>query len=105
MASARGVALKQKEINPNGNMIVFSAASGDETAYPFPEMEHGLFTYFLLKKLKQTKGNVSLGDLQQYITDNVAKESIVSNGRLQTPTVSASPVLGDKWKMIKLNKC
>ena len=102
LASARGVALKHKKVSPIGNMIVFTASSGDETAYPFPEMKHGLFTYFLLKKLQESKGNVTMGELGNYIIENVEKESIVSNGRIQTPTISVSPSITDKWQKKKL---
>ena len=44
LASARGVAIKTKQETPAGNMIVLSAAQGDETAYPYNEKRHGLFT-------------------------------------------------------------
>ena len=102
LAAARGVAIKAKASAPSGNMIVFSAASGDETAYPYREKGHGLFTYFLLKKLQETKGDVSLSELGSYIVDNVSKESIVSNGKSQTPTVTASPSVADTWQNMKL---
>ena len=59
LASARGVAIKVKQATPVGNIVVFSAAQGDETAYPYKEEEHGLFTYYLLKKLQETKGDVT----------------------------------------------
>lgn len=49
LASARGVAIKVKQATPVGNIVVFSAAQGDETAYPYKEEEHGLFTYYLLQ--------------------------------------------------------
>lgn len=102
LASARGVAIMAKPAAPQGNMVVFSAASGDETAYPYKEKNHGLFTYFLLKKLQETKGNVTLGELGSYIIDNVTKESVVSNGKSQTPTVSTSMSLDDSWRELKL---
>ena len=53
LASARGIALKVKSGTPKGNMVVFSAAQGDETAYPYNDEGHGMFTYFLLKKLSK----------------------------------------------------
>ena len=98
MASARGVAIKAKNNVPTGNMVVFSAASGEETAYPYKEKRHGLFTYYLLKKLQMSKGNMSLGDLQDYVTDEVAKKSIVVNGKSQTPTVTPSANIGEGWR-------
>ena len=55
LASARGVAIKAKQNHPQGNMVVLSAAQGDETAHPYTEKGHGLFTYYLLKKLKETQ--------------------------------------------------
>ena len=102
LVSARGVALKVKNDTPQGNMVVFSAATGDQTAFPFKEKGHGMITYFLLKKLRDTKGDVTLGELGQYITDNVRQQSVVVNRRVQTPTVMPAGALGDGWKNIKL---
>lgn len=102
LASARGVALKAKKEDPKGNMVIFSAASGDETAMPYTEKNHGLFTYFLLKKLKESKGNVTLADLGEYIASNVSKQATVVNRKPQTPTVIPSTTMADKWERMKL---
>lgn len=102
LASARGVAFKSKQEAPKGKMIVFSAAQGDETAYPYEEQGHGLFTYYLLKKLKETEGKVSLADLGNYVVLQVKRKSIVANGKLQTPSVSASANLANAWRSLKL---
>lgn len=98
LASAKGVAIKVKYGAPKGNMVVMAAAQGDETAYFNKEAKHGLFTYYLLKKLKETKGSVTLGDLSSYIQDEVSKYSIVVNGKSQTPTVQASDNLKGRWE-------
>lgn len=87
LASARGVALKVKQDAPKGNMVVFSAATGDETAYPYKEKGHGLFTYYLLKKLQDTKGDVTLGELSEYVNKEVRRQSVVINHKSQSPTV------------------
>ncbi len=97
LASARGVALKAKNGVPQGNMVVFSAAQGDETAYPNREKQHGMFTYYLLKKLQETKGDVTLQDLGEFVTTNVKQQSIVLNGKLQTPCVIPSTAVGEAW--------
>lgn len=102
LASARGIAIKTKPQTPQGNMIVLSASQGDETAYSYKEKGHGMFTYYLLKKLQETKGNATLGEISDYVTDQVKKTSIVINGKIQTPNVSVSGALGDSWKNIKL---
>lgn len=101
LASARGVAIKSKPEAPKGKMIVFSAAQGDETAYPYEDKQHGLFTYFLLKKLQETKGNITLGELGEYIKQQVSRKSIVTNGKSQTPSVSASTSVEQNWKTLK----
>ena len=102
LASARGVALKAKSGVPQGNMVVFSAAQGDETAYPNREQQHGLFTYYLLKKLQETEGNVALKDLGDYITKQVSQQSILVNNKKQTPCVTPSASLGTEWQNWKL---
>ena len=102
LASSRGVAIKPKESAPVGNMVVFSAAQGSETAYPFSEQAHGLFTYFLLKKLQETAGNVTLGELGNYIVKNVKQQAIIVNNKSQTPTVTHSTAMENNWQGIKL---
>ncbi len=102
LASARGVAIKAKSGMPQGNMVVFSAAQGDETAYPNNDEKHGMFTYFLLKKLQDTKGDVTLQELGEYITRNVSQQSILLNGKSQTPCVTPSASLDASWREWKL---
>ena len=101
LASARGVAIKAKQEVPQGNIVVFSAAQGDQTAYPYKEKGHGLFTYYILKKLKETKGKLSLGELAEYVTTEVKKRSIIVNNKLQVPTASPSSSAKNwkNWKM------
>jgi uncharacterized caspase-like protein len=102
LASARGVAIKSKADELQGNMVVFSAASGQETAYPYKTKNHGMFTYFMLKKLKESKGDVTLDKLSDYVITNVKQQSIVVNGKSQTPMVSTSMSLVNDWKGLKL---
>ncbi len=101
LSSARGVALKVKSGVPQGNSVVLSAAQGDETALPNEEEGHGLFTYYILKKLQETNGDVTLQDLSQYVIREVGRKSAVSN-KPQTPCVTPSVTLGDEWQNWKL---
>jgi len=100
LASARGVAIKAKQGAPKGKMVILSAAQGDETAYPYKEKNHGMFTYYLLKKLRDTKGDVTFGELADYVTSEVMKQSVVTNGKMQTPQAIPSDKAEDwkKWK-------
>lgn len=100
LVSARGVAIKPRVEQLKGNVMVFSATSNDETAYPYKERGHGLFTYFLLKKLKQTHGKVSYGELADYLKTEVRRKSITLNSKWQSPTVQVSPAMKDKWQKI-----
>ncbi len=103
LSSVRGVAIKVRNNIPDGRLIVFSAAQKDETALPYNEMGHGMFTYFLLDKLRETKGDVTLGELSDYIKEMVGKQSIVSKYRKpQTPGVTVGKELENLWRGIKL---
>lgn len=102
LVAARGVAREPKKEVLEGNTIVFSAASGDETAMPFIEKGHGLFTYFLLKKLQETKGNVTYGELADYINDNVKREAFLTNEKPQNPVVATSGSFSTTWKNVKI---
>lgn len=83
---ARGVIITPREESAKGNMVVFSACTGNETAYPYNNQKHGLFTYYLLKKLQEDKGKTTYKTLADYISKNVKQQSIRLNGKLQTPT-------------------
>jgi len=102
LASARGVAIKVKEEVPEGNIVVFSAAQGDETAYAYEGKRHGLFTYYLLKKLQETKGNTTLGELTDFVTSQVKRQSVLLNGKLQVPSLLHSGQTADSWRTWKL---
>lgn len=102
LSAARGVAIRAKGETAMGNMVVFAAAQEDETASAYQEKGHGLFTYFLLKKLKETRGNVTLAELGNYLRKNVNKESVLTSGKTQTPSISASPSLGENWRNLRL---
>ena len=102
LTSARGVAMKVNRTKPNGNLVSFSAAQGDETAYPMKDEKHGMFTYFLLKKFKETKGELTLGELYDYIKTNVMQQSVVKNGKMQTPDVNPSGSISNSWRDLRL---
>lgn len=102
LVAARGVAREAKKETIEGNTVVFSAASGDETAMPYKEKQHGLFTYFLLKKIQETKGDVSYGELADYIKTNVKKEAFLTNEKPQNPVIATSEQSLNTWKSTKL---
>ena len=102
LASARGVAIKTKSIVPQGNMVIFTAAQGDETAFSLKSQQHGMFTYYLLKKLQESKGQLTLGDLSDYLTKEVKRESFEKNNKIQTPIVNTASSLATSWRTMTL---
>lgn len=102
IVAARGVAIKAKEEKPKGKTFVFCATSDEEAAYSYKEEKHGLFTYFLLKSLQEKKDKVTLGDLSDYITENVSRQSVLINGKKQTPTIIVPDGMKQDWAKLRL---
>lgn len=101
---ARKVAVVPKKANLNGNLVVMSAASDEQTAWQYDSQGHGLFTYYLLKKLRESGGDITLGELSEYISSNVLQTSVVVNRKRQNPSVAASPTVGQRWRTWTLKK-
>lgn len=91
LLSNRGVKVRPIENVLKGNTIIISSSLKEEASKAYDEMQHGMFTYYLLKKIQETKGNVNLQDLYEYLYFNVREKSILINNQLQTPTISISP--------------
>lgn len=102
LVAARGVAREAKKEVLSGNTVVFAAASQDETAMAYKEKTHGMFTYFLLKKLQDTKGDITYGELAEYIKKNVQKESILVNDKSQSPNIATSVAVTESWSNMTL---
>ena len=104
MLAAKGVVVKKKEATSpiNGKLVVFSASQNDQTAMLHPQQGHGLFTYYLLKKLQESKGGTTLGELADYVITNVKQKSIIVHRKSQEPTVVVSPSISNSWYNLKL---
>ncbi len=101
LISMKAVIIKPKKNAISGNIVVFASSTGTESSAVYREKQHGYFTYFLLKKLKDTKGNVNFEQLSNYIIQNVSKETGL-NGKIQTPQLNTSSQIVSKWKTWKL---
>lgn len=102
LVAARAVKIKPKKGELKGNIVVYSATSAEQAAMPFREKQHGLFTYYLLKKLQESKGKTTFSELSDYLQDNVAKKSLLVNQKDQEPEVLISDKLLGTWKTFKL---
>ena len=103
LLAARSVKVKPKEELITGNVVVFSASSGEQSSLPYTDKQHGMFTYFLLKKLQESKGNITYGKLADYVKNNVSIESLRINNKEQDPTVKISMDVQDKWESWTIN--
>ena len=62
-----------------------------------------MFTYFLLKKLQDTKGDVTYKELSDYLKEQVGVKSILINNKEQTPETNISVDLKNTWSSLKIN--
>jgi hypothetical protein len=96
------LAMKSVKIKPNeealeGNMVVFSSSSGNESSGVDRENQHGYFTWFLLQKLQQTKGDITYRALGDYLVQGVSLET-AKRSKPQTPQVGYSPQVSAVWE-------
>ena len=101
LSARKGIKVRVNKNVILGNMMVLSSSSSEETSSIYRETKHGYFTYFLLKKLKETKGDIKLEDLSNYVIDTVRKETGL-NGIVQTPEVYFSQKVAESWQAWKL---
>ena len=101
LLAARGVKINPKvdaDATVKGNLVVFSASSGEQSSLPYKAQQHGIFTYYLLKKLKESGGNVTYSELSEYITEKVSLQSLLINDKEQNPKVNVSTNSQEVWK-------
>ena len=100
-----GLSETSKFINPtsppipnDGKIVIFAATGMSQAAEPYTDKKHGMFTYFLLRKLKESKGLVNYSDLSEYLTSEVGITSLNVNRKAQDPQIGFSRDLIDNWK-------
>lgn len=80
------------------NMVLYAATAPGQTAFPYPEGSHGLFTYYLLKHLKDTKGKTSSAALGDFLSKNVSLESLKIFEKNQTPEIFIGNQAFSRWR-------
>ena len=98
LLATRSVKIEPLESNLKGNLIVFAASSGIQSALPYREKQHGFFTYYLLKKFKSSAGDLTYQELADYLKEKVSLESVLVNDKEQHPHVNVSPAIAEQWK-------
>lgn len=94
----RGIVIRPKEVPVKGNLIVMTATSSTQRSMPYQEKSHGLFTYYLLKTMKEAGAGVTIGDLFNEVSSTVRTKSILVNNMEQTPELLNGPDIDSDWK-------
>jgi len=104
VAARSGVRIKTNATTLTGKIVAFSASSGEQISLPYKDKQHGLFTYFLLKAMQENKGNLTYGDLADYILAKVQTNSITINKQEQNPKVNVSADVTSEWESWKISE-
>jgi hypothetical protein len=99
LVALKGIKVRPKMDAVAGNLVVFASCKGTESSAVYKEKQHGYFTYFLLKNLKEKSINQSFNELFIEVNYQVSKEAL-KIGKTQTPDVLPGIELGDKWKTL-----
>lgn len=81
-----------------GNLVVFTSSTGEQKSQFDSEKKHGVFTYYLLKKLKDTKGTVTYQELSDYLSREVPLFLHEKRKETQHPQVMVSPAVQQQWE-------
>lgn len=89
-----GASVRTKHVPVTGKVAALFASSEGEPAYVAKDKGHGMFTYFLCKKIKESKGNVNLQELSDYLRTSVVKATKEKTNKTQTPQIiSANSII------------
>lgn len=102
LLAARGVKIEPRKGTLNGNILVFSATSSDQSAMPYAEKKHGIFTYFLLKELQQSNGVIDYTTWLGNVGNQVTLNSLKINQKDQNPQIRVSEDIKDTWKLWRI---
>ncbi len=98
----RGITLEVKKTPVQGNLMVMTASSATQKSMPYAEKKHGMFTYFLLKSIKDAQGDISIESLFSNVKKNVEMNSTWINDMEQTPELICGPGIETGWQNWKL---
>lgn len=94
----RGIVIKPREALVKGNTLVFTATSSSERSMPYHEKRHGMFTYYLLKSIKDSNGKQSVSELHNAVKSEVGKYSNWINKSNQTPEIIPGSEIQSGWE-------
>jgi hypothetical protein len=89
VASARPLTLKAKNSFFPPNFTVISASQSDQISSSSPDLQHGIFSYYLMKGMEgdadmNKDGKITLGEMREYLVENVGRQAAMMS-RKQEP--------------------
>ena len=87
LSSVKGITVIPVNSELGENMLLLSSSSGNESSVVDDKNQHGLFTYHLLKLLKENNGNISIEDLYSKLRKDVGLSAIRNLNKIQTPSI------------------
>jgi len=80
VASARPVQLKTENRLFPENFTVITASQNDQISSSNPDLQHGIFSYYLMKGMEgdadtNGDGKITLGEMQAYLVENVGRQA------------------------------
>ena len=100
LIAQKGVRVVPKAGLPQGNTLSFSSSSGDQTSSVYHDKKQGYYTYFLIKCIKDAKGDLTMRELFEKTNAEVKKATALI-GKMQEPQYMVSPTWTD-WADIRL---
>ena len=102
LLAQKGVRVVPKVGLPQGHTLSFSSSSGDQTSSVYHDKKQGYYTYFLVKCIKDAKGDLTMKELFEKTNAEVKKATALI-GKMQEPQYMVSPTWSD-WGDVKLKK-
>ena len=89
VANARPVTLKTESRLFPETFTVITASQNDQISSSNPDLQHGIFSYYLMKGMEgdadaNKDGKITLGEMQTYLVENVGRQAGMMN-RKQEP--------------------
>ena len=96
LSSVKGVTVVPVNPELGENMLLLSSSSGNESSVVDDKNQHGLFTYHLLKILKETQGEIPISELYEKLKKEVGLSAIKNLDKIQTPHILIGTELKQK---------
>jgi hypothetical protein len=94
---------KEISVLPYGNAVVFTSKAFGDNSGSNKERKHGFFSYFLLKAIQQTKGNITYRVLQDAIYNNLYNVEAGAAKRV-FPVCISEDIPESDWEDWQLNR-